>query len=188
MGLAIAAYSRLDYIGHHPGKTEDRECEYDPKTFERRHIDAFAYECFPHALEGIPGSPEIRRIESRPDSFLEVGCFAITPGTEAHTFGAGSYSGYNRWREHLGICFGWNRETTDPFMELIHFADNEGTLLWKAARELAGDFEAGREKWRDYVLGLPNVDPHRGSWWIEVYEDWAHACRLAGDGGLIDFH
>lgn len=191
MGLDITAYSRLDYIGHHPepGPNADPGCQYDAKTYDRRHIEAYAYSCFTHALEGIPGSPDIRTDEPGPDQFISAGCFAMTAATETHNFQAGSYMGYSRWREALGRCFGWKRDTEDPFMELIYFADNEGTLLWKSARALLADFEAGRERWRDYCLStFPDTDQVQCARYLEKYEDWAHACRLAADGGLIDFH
>jgi hypothetical protein len=189
MGLDIRAYSRLDYIGHGTdGQHDDEDCCYT-EDYSRRHIPAYAYDSFPHALEGIPGNPDIRReTGSSGDGFLNAGYFQVTSATETHGFPAGSYGGYNRWREHLGKCFGWSRDTEDPFMELIYFADNEGTILWKPARELLKDFEEGREKWLAYCTTEGLTGSPYGMWYLEVYEDWAQACKLAADGGLLDFH
>lgn len=188
MGLDITAYSRLDYIGHGE-HTHEVGCCYT-EDYTTRHIQAFAYDSFPHALVGIPSNPNIKlETGSSGDGFLDAGYFQVTNATETHQFQAGSYSGYNRWREHLGTCFGWKRDTEDPFMELIYFADNEGTILWKPARELLKDFEEGREKWRDYCLETFSDTAHPSStYMIEKYEDWAHAFKLASDGGLVDFH
>lgn len=193
MGLGITAYSRLDYIGHHPGpKTPDgnegENCQYDEETYDRLHLQAFAYSDFPHALQGIPGTPDIRGEAFGWDSLISAGCFALTAGTETHSFEAGSYGGYDQWREHLGRCFGWSRDTEDPFFELIYFADNEGTLLWLPAKNLLADFEAGREKWRDYCVDIFSDQPYQPKYYLEKYENWAHACELAADGGLVDFH
>ena len=42
MGLDITAYSNLRYLGRHPGD-DDGEHGYDPETFERLHVEAYAY-------------------------------------------------------------------------------------------------------------------------------------------------
>ena len=62
-------------------------------------------------------------------------------------FRAGSYSGYNRWRESLAQLVGktiteiWNNSSPKgPFTELINFADNEGTIGPKTSKKLALDF------------------------------------------------
>ncbi len=49
-------------------------------------------------------------------------------------FRAGSYDGYNTWREQLAALVGttpedvWANPQPGPFMELINFADNEGFI------------------------------------------------------------
>src|SRR5216117_1196420 len=53
---------------------------------------------------------------------------------EAMKFRAGSYSGYNNWRNDLARLAGWKddeeawKATEGPFWELINFADNEGVI------------------------------------------------------------
>lgn len=69
-------------------------------------------------------------------------------------FRAGSYSGYNAWRETLAELAGiknleawWkeqgsalNRKGETPFHELINFSDCEGKLPYKECVELLADF------------------------------------------------
>lgn len=184
MGLDIVAYSKLEFIGRHPGMDAE-DHEYDPKTGARVHVEAFAYSDFSHALAGVPGERFVPDWGSGSPEIISAGCFAVTPETQTHDFQAGSYHGYGRWREELATCFGWKRDTEDPFMELIYFADNEGTLCAQAAAELLKDFEAGREQWTAYWAAKDGpLDTYR----MAKYEDWTLACRLAADGGLIDFH
>ena len=66
-----------------------------------------------------------------------------------------------------------------PFFELIHFADNEGTIGPEAAARLATDFADGSERW----LSTAPVD----HWTRGKYEEWAVAFALAADTGLVMF-
>jgi hypothetical protein len=182
MGLDITAYSRLKHIGKH---AEECEEQYDPETYDRIHVHAYAYTEFPDSFRGIPivGTKHYRSSE-----FIEGGCYAITDETETHRFRAGSYSGYNRWREDLARQFNPAPITFDrgprmakpepekPFYELIWFADNEGTIGPEAALDLLADF--------DLHVNLYEGDEYARS----KYADWHKAFKLAADGGLVDFH
>lgn len=179
MGLDITSYSHLQYLGHHLLDHEDDSdtvCGGRPdETGDLQHIEAYAYPDFPHALMGLPG---VRKVEfSANSTFLSAGCFQITPATETVGFRAGSYSGYGLWRDDLREQFNPDRRPEGPFYELIWFADNEGTLAETAARSLLGDF---RRYEGQYLTAKP-----RGA---DLWQQWTHACALAADGGLIDFH
>jgi hypothetical protein len=98
-------------------------------------------------------------------------------------FRAGSYSGYNAWRDELAKMAGypsaeyvWYRVTKGPFLELINFSDCEGFIGPETAAKLARDFaeyQAKAEELGDYFLGK--------------YEDFRKACEYAADGGAIQF-
>lgn len=188
MGLDVTAYSHLTYVGHCPDRDED-EHGYDPHTYDRRHVEAYAYDCFPHALLGIPG---VRPMSGSDGSkFLTGGCFAVTDKTETHSTGR-SYGGYSRWRTDLATRFnpygpgeGTGRSgdysapaAEGPFYELLWFADNEGTLGQVAATSLLGNF-------RQFELEYAAT---HDEWDVAYYRDWLRCCELAADGGLIDFH
>lgn len=184
MGLDITAYSNLSYVGHHEQASED-ECSYDEETWERVHVEAFAYNSFPHALMGVP-NVQSKRAGGEP--FLSGGCFAVTSATESHSFRAGSYSGYGQWRSDLAALFNPYREQGSPsperpFYELIWFADNEGTIFTQAATSLLEDFRKHEDAYRHAHVGMKY-----GDYLVRKYLDWMRACELAAQNGCIDFH
>jgi hypothetical protein len=96
-------------------------------------------------------------------------------------FRAGSYSGYNRWREMLAELVGttcaraWKGEYTGAFAELINFSDAEGTIGPTTSTKLAKDFaewapEAGKGDFR------------------EIYDDFRKAFETAAGRGAVRFH
>lgn len=106
----------------------------------------------------------------------------------AEEFGlrAGSYGGYNRWREWLAEGVGHNIDevhkgiiTEGPFVELINFSDCEGYIGPIVAAKLHADFVAHRAKFTG------NVDD---GWFPEAYDKWMQAFEIAADGGLVSFH
>jgi hypothetical protein len=171
MGLDITAYSQLRHVGKHvEGWCDDYE----------HHVQAYAYDVFPQSFRGIPIVSTKTQEGFMGGSFIEGGCFEITDETKTHSFRAGSYGGYNRWRADLQQQFNPDRDPDGPFYELIWFADNEGSIGPDAAKDLLADF---REHADSYKSGDEPFDWHR-----HAYEDWTRACELAADGGLIHFH
>ena len=166
MGLDITAYSNLKPVGRHT----DSWCEDD------RHVTAYAYDCFPQSFRGLQ---VLATDISHGTGFVLGGCYEITDATETHGFRAGSYSGYNLWRDDLRQQFNHATDPDRPFYELIWFADNEGCIGPDAARDLLADFEqhAGR-----YAPAAHE------QYFREKYADWTRAFRLAAQSGLVDFH
>lgn len=115
---------------------------------------------------------------------LEDGRCYSTAGRTVR-FRAGSYSGYNRFREALcRAALGvepdevWNDPTAhanEPFFELINFADNEGTISRDACRDLLGDFVDG---YRTVRAKLDEEDQ-------ESYDRWMAAFAVAAHNGLV---
>jgi hypothetical protein len=99
-----------------------------------------------------------------------------------YSFRAGSYSGYNEWREQLAALVGtttdqvWAEPQPGPFMELINFADNEGTLGSEICEKLLHDFQG----WNDRAKG-------GGTWFYDRYVHWMKAFELGADNGAVDF-
>jgi hypothetical protein len=99
--------------------------------------------------------------------------------TEAIRFRAGSYSGYNIWRDWLAGISGWGtaercwagKQTEGPFYELINFSDCEGVIGPIVAAKLAKDFEEFADK----------AGPD------ERYLQWRKAFTMAADGGAVMF-
>lgn len=184
MGLDITAFSKLRYFGHHE-VPEGSEHPYDPDTYVRLHVEAYAYDAFPHALLGVPNQ-QVKEYGST--KFISGGCFELTPETEQHSFRAGSYGGYTRWRKGLAQQFnpygpgpaplGSAPAAEGPFYELLWFADNEGTIGQLAAVNLLTAF-------REHEVAYAAA---HDEWDVQTYRNFLTACELAADGGLIDFH
>jgi hypothetical protein len=163
MGLDITAYSHLRHLGQH---ADGQWCQHED------HIQAFAYADFLASFRDIP-------ILDREHPFVYGGCYEETPETETLGFHAGSYGGYNRWRDHLREQFNPRTLPTRPFYELIWFADNEGCIGPQAAGDLFMDFQGYRALYvsPSWIVGYP--DP---------IDDWGRAFELASHDGLIRFH
>lgn len=106
-------------------------------------------------------------------------------------FHAGSYTGYNAWREWLAELVDatpeelWNargaakaRARLTPFYALIAFSDCEGFIGPKTSAKLVKDFDAfarkAKKSGRDYEMA--------------VFKDFRKAFRIAAKGGIVEFH
>lgn len=105
---------------------------------------------------------------------------AVYAFEESFGFRAGSYGGYNDWRDWLARMSGWeSAKTTGPFYELIHFADNEGVIGPKVAAKLAKDFAEHADKAKQ--MAQDDFD-------LQRYQNWQRAFEMAADNGAVDFH
>ncbi len=175
MGLDITAYSKLKAVGVHERPADDDAWEREYET----HIHAFAYKGFEASFRGLPILGDDPGF-GQPGEFIDGGCYEKTLETETFGFHAGSYSGYGWRREFLAQLFNPHRDPKLPFYELIHFADNEGTIGPEAAADLLADFREHAEAYR-----AATIDYHHE---YGFYTNFTRACELAADGGLIDFH
>lgn len=108
---------------------------------------------------------------------------------DCHSFRAGSYSGYNRWREWLSMLgLGVMPETVwknaklyenKPFYRLINFSDCEGIISSKFSKELAKHFADHQS-----IVDASDSDEY----YKEKYTDWRKAFELAADNGYVSFH
>ena len=116
-------------------------------------------------------------------------------------FRAGSYSGYNSWREQLAQMAGypkaraegfrdgamrhdqgaWNA-TEGPFWEMITFSDCEGVLGTATCAKLAKDFADWQERAEAFSASADD------KWFITKYNEWRAAFDLAAVGGAVMFH
>ena len=167
MGLDITAYKNVKLIGA-AQSYEEYEENYDWR--ETDYIETWVPNHFGDAYAGtIPGS-----VYEAEDSF---------------GFRAGSYSGYNYWRNWLSITFlgvsaqeVWDNAETysnKPFWRLIEFADNEGVIgpIWSA--KLAIDFANHQAT----VDALPCEQ-----WLKDCYAYWRKAFEMAAQNGYVKFH
>jgi hypothetical protein len=119
-------------------------------------------------------------------------------------FRAGSYSGYNAWRDALARLAGyeeteytssvrgvvkshaaacWGGERQGPFAEMIDFSDCEGAIGPATSAKLAKDFADFEERARTFAAW-----PDDDGWFFKVYLDWKQAFEMAADDGMVQFH
>jgi hypothetical protein len=170
MGLDITAYKNVKVINH-LSDVEDWEENYYMKGREDTvYIYPSLVDWFPEWAEG-----------------LEYG--AVYEYEDAFGFRAGSYSGYNWWREWLCETFlgvspqvVWDNPKdfqNAPFYRLIHFADSEGYISKIHAEKLAKDFQ----KYQDDIDLLDDED-----WTKQAYNNWRKAFEMASENGFVGFH
>jgi hypothetical protein len=121
-----------------------------------------------------------------PGTTAGVEAEAIYSFEERMDFRAGSYGGYNDWRDRLARVAGhesakaaWDNPPPDgsPFIELISFFDSEGIIGPVVAAKLAKDFA-------DHRSTAESV----GSYFFDRYCLWQKAFEMAADGGAVNFH
>lgn len=170
MGLDIVAYEKAGKLAGRDRKIRpDGVPDYDGDYPGDGEIVAFCYTGFERSLRG-----------------LEAGATYLLGG-ENFSFRAGSYGGYNSFRDDLSlaaldvvaaqVAMAPTMFYDRPFYELIFFADNEGTIGPEAAADLAEDFEAGRS----------TVRPKLEEWEQEKYDLFDRAFHLAAGSGLVAF-
>lgn len=107
---------------------------------------------------------------------------------------AGSYSGYNNWRQRLCLmALGvvprevWNypeAHKDEPFYLLIDFSDCEGYIGTESCKVLAADFA----KWQPRADAILDLDEDWCGWFVQKYADWRKTFELAAQDGFVDFH
>ena len=164
MGLDITAYSRLHEV--------ERDNEYVKEFLEHGHWFEIHDAVLQWQNKEFPGRA----------NGLKAGVYSFC---DQLSFRAGSYGGYNEWRDQLANMIGWENaedywkdaKPGEPFYDLINFADNEGTIGSEAAAKLARDFVA-------YDKDAALLD----SGFYHSYRLWRMAFTIAADNGAVDFH
>jgi hypothetical protein len=185
MGVWIQAYSKLQLTDPHEAADECWD--------ELGHIEGFAYAAHRRTAEGLADADKVSTFPSGTE-YVGGRHYARTDETRELEVLSTSYSGYGGWRRLLASSTGKSPEQvwrdpqpTQPFVDLIHFADNEGCIGPIAAERLLADFEsASRREAYDAALAAENefIRQH----WSGVWDRWHQGLSLAADGGLVQFH
>jgi hypothetical protein len=130
---------------------------------------------------------------------MKPGLYSFTKKSRKYGFRAGSYSGYNWWRNQLSL-FALETEAEDvwfepedfrgqPFVELIDFTDCDGRIGTSVCAKLAEDFTSHAARAKRFAATLSNTDPEGwpGDDWLAVYRQFARAFRLAAQNGALEF-
>jgi len=190
MGLDISVISQMRPVEIPEGIEKWSDEYYDWESERGGHLwTVYQMEHFPHQGEGLPDTEVVESLG------------------EEYGFRAGSYSGYGEWRDDLATAAGypggaqevWSRadggEYGFPFEELINFPDNEGVIGPVASQKLYKDFVEQEEKimksideWYLKIHPTKSYDKSDLKWFIDKYNDWKHAFKLASDNGMVIFH
>ena len=169
-GLDVTAYTQLSIVAS-PKLTTDGE-PVSPNEF------VLSAGPFPERFSGLSDG----KVYTAPGSF---------------EFRAGSYSGYNNWRNELAKLAGYAPTPVDiggmtrtrydatawklrqgPFWELINFSDSEGVIGPDVCKKV----------YQDFVAYDDAASRHADPGFRELYADWEKAFRLCADQGAIVFH
>ncbi|KFB11047.1 hypothetical protein [Nitratireductor basaltis] len=178
MGLDILAYSaieKIDCVFNEDGEPIDSET--------REPLDCDCYIQL-YVNNSFPG---------RADEIENKGVYSFR---DSVGFRAGSYGGYNNWRDDLAKIAGWPlgeyeqygerrashciecwNGANGPFSELINFSDCEGVIGASVSQKLASDF-------KEYQT---MADAHPDAYFREKYAEWRRAFELASDSGCVKF-
>lgn len=125
---------------------------------------------------------------------IEEGMYSPTSDSESHGFRAGSYSGYNHFRNMLceimhGVPAKTLWENPDVFKDkefynIINFSDCEGYFGPEMSKKLHEDFVKHRDK---FVNNVADREPYEG-YYTRVYDDFCLGFKIASKGGVLHFH
>lgn len=134
--------------------------------------------------------------------------YSQTDESESGSFRAGSYGGYNEWRNKLAQMAGYGSASNvwqdfnvnirylklkkiegkkvniKPFYELINFSDCEGLIGPEICKKLYQDFLDFDEKAK--LFNNETYIPF-GNFFYAKYQEWKEAFRVASDNGLVLF-
>ena len=174
MGLDIRYYSNIKEL-----ESEIDEDDYDEEVIRVYENDGFDYQL---------------------GSLKKNALYIPTDNTETGSFRAGSYGGYNQWRNMLAMMAGYESDESvwndfdsqlryikikniegeniqmKPFYELIYFSDCEGVIGPNISKKLHQDFVDFHKK----IKGQDRM-------FIEKYKEWETAFKVASNNGLVKF-
>ena len=126
-----------------------------------------------------------------------TGVVYLTPESKTDSFRAGSYGGYNQFRNLLcwaihGICVEdfWNSRNWDEeeFGALLDFSDCEGTMCYSVVAELNRSFKNNKKRFREFLKSKESdISLDDVQYFMEKYDDWTKATEIASDKGLLIF-
>lgn len=177
MGLDITAYRKIDKID---AVFDAHEEPINPVT--REPIEDYTRFYLNDDFPGRANEIEDRGVYRFADHF---------------GFRAGSYGGYNMWRNELAKLAGyplgqyeqygrmWDSYCVacwegkeGPFSELINFSDAEGAIGASVSAKLAKDFADFQEE----------AEKVEAPYFKELYAKWRKAFEMASDSGAVSFH
>ena len=190
MGLAFEGLQKVGYIGP--------DVDVDMDTEDGKYVRLFTIAGVPDRSDGM-----------KPGWYMRFG--------ERFNWSNTPYSWYGDWRAALGAMVGVDVHKlhrmkrppkTGPFIELLNYADNQGFFGPTTSTKLLSDFESHRphavafaaeldKMWRagGKPLSITVKGSHRplrgsepGTQFLELYDAWTAALRVASPEGVLHLH
>lgn len=130
---------------------------------------------------------------------LPEGRYSPSKEYRHHSFRAGSYSGYNRWRETLSLAIHgvmpsiiWDSPGEykgKDFFEIINFSDCEGFMGPQVSKKLHSDFIKNREIFIQYLHSVHEKmeGSYSFNYDLRVYDDFTLSFEISKDSGVLIF-
>jgi hypothetical protein len=151
-------------------------------------------------VDGIPQSPNevmLSPVEFE-ERFAGLQSGKVYKYQTSFDFRAGSYSGYNYWRNELAKLAGYEQTSytlfngktelrydatvwkakKGPFWELIDFSDAEGVIGPNACKRI----------YKDFLQYETAASKHPDEYFRSAYSDWKKAFSMCSKKGAIVFH
>jgi len=185
MGLDISYYSNLKLSGKQTGEESDWE-DHDVRIYNEK--------CFTYQL----------------GSLIREHLYDTTPSSHYGGFRAGSYGGYNQWRNNLAKMAGyndaeevWQDETFDSFKVCNNRKDKLDSINGEIVERIKPFYELinfsdaegsiGPEIAKKLYEDFVNFDEQAQNyteedWFYKLYEEWKEAFKIASENGAVLFH
>lgn len=180
MGVYAMAYSNLALTEPH----EHGDCDTS------MHFWAGTYAAHALTAAGLADADVVS--ESYNTRWVAARCYETTEATKSLEIFSMSYGGYGVWRELLAEAV-LGRTPEDvwqspdpklPFVEIVNFADNEGSIGPTAAARLLEDFSVAEYRQR-YEEAVREHGGRNG--WLDLWDRWVDGLTLAADNGMIRY-
>ena len=129
-----------------------------------------------------------------PDNIVD---YVPTPESKEHSFGAGSYSSFNEFRNILSnavleanaeeVWENRSKYENKPLYKLIDFSDCEGSMDSITSATLLKDFKENKDKFVSHVTSNTDIGEMDTENHIQMYDNWIQAFECAADEGVIIF-
>lgn len=157
MGLDITVYKKLKKVENPKLDKDGYPLDCDNQWTPGASME-WSESCFPGRADGIESD-------------------SVYTWDDDYYFRAGSYSGYNMWRDTLA-----DFSDGSTFIELINFADNEGVIGPVISKKLYEDFSTNYFRAVEYSKTIED-----GEYWISKYKEWMKAFEFASEDGAVVF-
>jgi hypothetical protein len=147
---------------------------------------------------------EIGQFYINPDFASHTSDYGLEPGvvdyiqtdeSTTESLRAGSYSGYNKFRNLLSLAVlgvkaetAWENVNTysdKPLWDIINFSDCEGAIDASTSEKLRGQFQSCRTVFEDYITKDTDIGDMDTEHYMETYDGMIKCFALGSEDGVV---